>query len=50
MTDAPSDNFRRVLGRVTREDFVGRVAELDRVVDQASADKLGRGLLLLMEH
>jgi len=49
MTDAPSDNFRRVLGRVTREDFVGRVAELDRVVDQASADKRGRGLLLLME-
>src|SRR6476659_3356716 len=49
MTDAPSDNFRRVLGRVTREDFVGRVAELDRVVDQASADKRCRGLLLLME-
>jgi len=44
-----SENSGPVLGRVTRQDFVGRVAELDRVVAQASEAKKGRGLLLLME-
>ena len=44
-----SENFRRVLGRVTQQDFVGRAAELDRIMAQAEPDKAGRGLLLLME-
>ena len=44
-----SENTQPVLGRVTRQDFVGRVVELDRVVAQASEAKKGRGLLLLME-
>ncbi|HEX6730646.1 MAG TPA: ATP-binding protein [Pyrinomonadaceae bacterium] len=44
-----SEAFRRVLGRVPRHDFVGRAGELDRVMAQASFEKSGRGLLLLME-
>ena len=44
-----SDAFRRVLGRVPRHDFVGRAGELDRVLAQATPEKTGRGLLLLME-
>jgi serine/threonine-protein kinase RsbW len=44
-----SEAFRRVLGRVPRHDFVGRAGELDRVLAQASIEKNGRGLLLLME-
>jgi serine/threonine-protein kinase RsbW len=43
------DNFRRVLGRVVRQDFVGRAAELDRIMAQAEPGNAGRGLLLLME-
>src|SRR6185369_14041221 len=44
-----SENFRRVLGRVTQQDFVGRAAELNRIMAQAEPAKTGRGLLLLME-
>jgi len=44
-----SESFRRVMGRVSRQEFVGRVAELERVVGQSSQLKNGRGLLLLME-
>jgi hypothetical protein len=44
-----SENLRRVLGRVPRQEFVGRASELDRVVAQAKPAKSGRGLLLLME-
>ena len=44
-----SDNFRRVLGRVNRQDFVGRVPELERTLAQASPKSNGRGLLLLMK-
>jgi hypothetical protein len=44
-----SDNFRRVLGRVNRQEFVGRVTELDRTLAQASPKSNGRGLLLLMK-
>ena len=43
------DNIQRVLGRVSRQDFVGRAEELDRVVVQANRSNQGRGLLLLME-
>jgi serine/threonine-protein kinase RsbW len=45
----PTEDLRRVLGRVTHLEFVGRVTQLDRVVAQANHDKNGRGLLLLME-
>ena len=44
-----SDNFRRILGRVVRQDFVGRAGELDRIMAQAEPVNAGRGLLLLME-
>lgn len=44
-----SENFRRVLGRVTPPEFVGRAEELDRIVAHGSLGNAGRGLLLLME-
>ncbi|HET9478018.1 MAG TPA: ATP-binding protein [Pyrinomonadaceae bacterium] len=44
-----SENFRRILGRVVRQDFVGRAGELDRIMAQAEPVNSGRGLLLLME-
>lgn len=44
-----SENFRRILGRVTQQDFVGRAGELDRIMAQAEPANSGRGLLLLME-
>ncbi|HEY0367230.1 MAG TPA: ATP-binding protein [Pyrinomonadaceae bacterium] len=44
-----SENFRRVLGRVVQQDFVGRAAELDRIMTQAERANAGRGLLVLME-
>ena len=46
---APNEATRRVLGRVARHEFVGRAAELQRVVAQASDEYAGRGLLVLME-
>jgi serine/threonine-protein kinase RsbW len=46
---SPSENFRRVLGRVVQQDFVGRAGELDRIMVQAEPVNAGRGLLLLME-
>ena len=44
-----SERIRRVLGRVGRQEFVGRARELHRVIAQASPENSGRGLLLLME-
>ena len=44
-----SENFRRILGRVVQQDFVGRASELDRIIAQAEPVNAGRGLLLLME-
>ena len=44
-----NENFRRVLGRVVQQDFVGRVAELDRIMAQSERANAGRGLLVLME-
>ena len=44
-----SENFRRILGRVTHSDFVGRAEELDRIMAHAQPANAGRGLLLLME-
>jgi serine/threonine-protein kinase RsbW len=44
-----SENFRRILGRVTQFDFVGRGEELNRVMAHAEPANAGRGLLLLME-
>ena len=43
-----SENFRRVLGRVTQHDFVGRAGELERILAHADPANAGRGLLLLM--
>jgi serine/threonine-protein kinase RsbW len=44
-----SENFRRILGRVTQYDFVGRTDELNRIMAHAEPANEGRGLLLLME-
>jgi serine/threonine-protein kinase RsbW len=44
-----SENFRRILGRVTQYDFVGREEELGRILAHTSPANAGRGLLLLME-
>jgi serine/threonine-protein kinase RsbW len=44
-----SENFRRVLGRVAPNDFVGRTAELERIMAHSAPANAGRGLLLLME-
>jgi serine/threonine-protein kinase RsbW len=44
-----SENFRRVLGRVVQQDFVGRAVELARIMAQLERANAGRGLLLLME-
>src|SRR5262245_11735938 len=44
-----SENFRRILGRVTQQDFVGRGEELARIMAHAQTASAGRGLLLLME-
>src|SRR5215204_7371964 len=44
-----SESFRRILGRVTHNDFVGRTEELDRIMAHAEPANAGRGLLLLME-
>ena len=46
---SPSEKFRRILGRVVQQDFVGRGSELDRIMIQAEPTNAGRGLLLLME-
>ena len=46
---SPSENFRRILGRVTQVDFVGREEELNRILAHAESANAGRGLLLLME-
>jgi serine/threonine-protein kinase RsbW len=40
-------NYRRILGRVEREEFVGRDRELEEIVRHPSRDKDERGLLLL---
>lgn len=42
------DQTRRVLGRVRREEFVGRTAELARIVSHAGAGGDQPGLLLLL--
>ncbi|HET6670794.1 MAG TPA: ATP-binding protein [Pyrinomonadaceae bacterium] len=41
-------NTRRILGRVEPDEFVGRGAELERLVHHPHAAGAGRGLLLLM--
>src|SRR6267142_118799 len=44
-----SENFRRVLGRVGRHEFVGRGEELQRILAQANPLAATRGLLVLLE-
>jgi serine/threonine-protein kinase RsbW len=41
-------NTRRILGRVSADEFVGRAAELERLVRHPRLSGTGRGLLLLM--
>ena len=40
-------NYRRILGRIEREEFVGRDRELDQIARHASRSAEARGLLLL---
>jgi len=47
--DKAGKNTRRVLGRVSQDEFVGRVAELQKLVSHPSRSGEGRGLLLLLE-
>ncbi len=44
----PEKEMRRILGRVTADEFVGRSAELERRVSHPRSSDEGRGLLLLM--
>lgn len=49
MNTANREITRRVLGRVAPLDFIGRAAELQRLLAQTNDANEGRGLLLLME-
>ncbi len=42
------DDKRRVLGRVRRDEFAGRAAELEKLVTMATRPGEGRGLLILL--
>ena len=42
------EEMRQILGRVTREEFVGRTTELDRLVSHASRPDDARALLILL--
>ena len=44
---SPDDRKRRVLGRVDRNDFIGRAAELQQILEHARRENAG-GLLLLL--
>jgi anti-sigma regulatory factor (Ser/Thr protein kinase) len=44
----PNKKTRRILGRVAADEFVGRAAELQRIVSFPGNSSEGRGLLLLM--
>src|SRR6266498_32431 len=45
---SPRQNTRRILARVSAEEFVGRAAELQQIVSHPRHDGEGRGLLLLL--
>ena len=47
--DRTAKNKRRVLGRVSEDEFVGRAAELQKLVSHPKRSSEGRGLLLLLE-
>ncbi|MGI9065708.1 MAG: ATP-binding protein [Pyrinomonadaceae bacterium] len=42
------EEIRQILGRVTREEFVGRTAELEQLVSHATRSDSARGLLILL--
>jgi serine/threonine-protein kinase RsbW len=42
------DEMRQILGRVTREEFVGRTAELEQLVSHATRSDSAHGLLILL--
>lgn len=48
MKQSRQEEGRRILGRVKREEFVGRAAELERVVAHAAGAQNSRGLLILL--
>ena len=47
MNGTSHDEMRQVLGRVRREEFIGRTAELNRLVAAAMQERDTRGLLIL---
>ncbi|HEV2884199.1 MAG TPA: ATP-binding protein [Pyrinomonadaceae bacterium] len=48
MKPSSNDESRQILGRVKRDEFVGRSAELDRLVSQAARGRETRGTLILL--
>ena len=48
MKRSRQEQSRRILGRVNRPEFVGRTAELERVVARATGASDARGLLILL--
>jgi hypothetical protein len=44
-----SQNFRRVLAQVDPSEFIGRAAQLERIVAHAATESARRGMLGLME-
>src|SRR5688572_20463316 len=42
------EEMRQILGRVTREEFIGRAAELEQLLLRAERSDSARGLLILM--
>ena len=47
MSSSP-EQVRRILGRVRREEFIGRATELERIVSHAIAAREAGGLLILL--
>ncbi len=48
MKRSRQEESRQILGRVKREEFVGRAVELDKVVARATRPRDARGLLILL--
>lgn len=48
MKPNPGESSSRILARVGREGFIGRTAELRKLLDQINIDKAERGMLVLM--
>ncbi|HKZ02028.1 MAG TPA: hypothetical protein VJ180_07305, partial [Pyrinomonadaceae bacterium] len=48
MSESDSKQLRRILGHVTRDEFVGRTSELARLVSHPATTSQARGLLVLL--